>query len=127
MQIHFAPNRADVNVNHDPNADAIVKELGRIASQFGGSNIVIAGHADRSRHAELEKLGSAVLERHGAAVRALSERRARGVLAALMIEFPVFKERQDRFVIEGVGWDKPLGTDALSRRVEVTVLSPEGG
>lgn len=127
VQIHFAPNRSNVDAKYDPNADAIIKEIGRMASQFGGSLIVISGHADRSRYAEVEALGEEVLKRHAKAVRDLSERRARGVLTALMIKFPVFKEQKDRFITQGHGWDRPLETDALSRRVEVTVLSPEGG
>lgn len=126
VQIHFAPNRADVNAKYDPNSEVIIKEIGRMASQFGGSIIVISGHADRSRYAEVEKMGEAVLARHGASVKVLSERRARGVLTALFIKFPIFKEQKDRFIVQGWGWDKPLATDALSRRVDIAVLSPEG-
>lgn len=127
VQIHFAPNRADVNAQYDPNADEIVKEIGRLASQFGGALIVISGHADRSRYDEVKSMGDAVLERHGNAVKELSERRARGVVTALMIKYPMFKDQKDRFLVQGHGWDRPLETDALSRRVEITVLSPEGG
>jgi outer membrane protein OmpA-like peptidoglycan-associated protein len=105
----------------------VVKEIGRLASQFGGSLIVIAGHADRSRYDEVKGMGDAVLERHGTAVKELSERRARGVVTALQIKYPVFKDQKERFIVQGFGWEKPLETDALSRRVEITVLSPEGG
>jgi len=125
VYIHFAPNRADVNASYDPNADAVVKEIGRLASQFGGSTIVVSGHADRSRYAEVKQLGDAALERHAGLVKDLSERRAQGVVTALKLKFPVFKDQGDRFVVQGYGWDKPLSTDALSRRVEVSVLSPE--
>jgi len=126
VQIHFAPNRADVDTRYDPNSDAIIKEIGRLASQFGGSLIVISGHADRSRYDEVKRLGDAVLKRHGQAVKALSERRARGVLTAVFMKYPIFKKQKDRFIAQGYGWSKPLATNALSRRVEITVLSPEG-
>jgi NitT/TauT family transport system substrate-binding protein len=125
VHIHFAPNRADVDANYDPNAGKVIKEIGRLASQFGNSTIVIAGYADRSRYAEVEKLGKAALKRHEQAVKDLSQRRARGVLTALKTKFPVFKDQEERFVVEGYGWEHPLETFALSRRVEVTVLSPE--
>ncbi len=55
----------------------------------------------------------------------LSERRAQGVVTALKLKYPGFKEQSNRFVVQGEGWDKPLASDALSRRVEVSVLSPE--
>jgi NitT/TauT family transport system substrate-binding protein len=125
VYIHFAPNRADVDPSYDPNAEAIVKEIGRLASQFGNSTIVVSGYADRSRYAEIKPLGEKALERHAQSVKDLSERRAHGVLTALQMRFPIFKTQRDRFVVEGHGWDKPLDTYALSRRVEVTVLSPE--
>jgi NitT/TauT family transport system substrate-binding protein len=125
VYIHFAPNRADVDPGYDPNAEAIIKEIGRLASQFGNSTIVVSGYADRSRYAEIKPLGEKALEHHAQAVKDLSERRARGVLTALKVRYPVFKGQEDRFVVEGHGWDKPLDTFALSRRVEVTVLSPE--
>jgi NitT/TauT family transport system substrate-binding protein len=125
VYIHFAPNRADVDPAYDPNAEAIIKEIGRLASQFGNSTIVVSGYADRSRYAEIKPLGEKALERHAQSVKELSERRAHGVLTALQLRFPIFKTQRDRFVVEGHGWDKPLDTYALSRRVEVTVLSPE--
>ena len=125
VYIHFAPNRADVNPAYDPNVGEVVKEIGRLASQFGGSTIVISGHADRSRYTEVKLLGDAALGRHAGLVKDLSERRAQGVVTALKMKFPVFKDQSDRFVVQGYGWDKPLSTDALSRRVEIAVLSPE--
>jgi len=125
VYIHFAPNRADVNPNYDPNVEEVIKEIGRLASQFGGSTIVVSGHADRSRYAEVKSLGDAALERHTGLVKDLSQRRAQGVVTALKMKFPVFKAQSDRFVVQGYGWDKPLDTDALSRRVEIAVLSPE--
>ncbi|MFC1706556.1 ABC transporter substrate-binding protein [Planctomycetota bacterium] len=127
VYIHFAPNRSDVSSKYDPNAEEVVKEIGRLTSQFGGSMVVISGHADRSRYDQVKGLGAKVMERHSAAVKALSERRARGVVTALKGKFPIFKEQAERFVVEGEGWEKPLKTHALSRRVEVTVLSPEQG
>ena len=125
VYIHFAPNRADVSSKYDPNVDEVIKEIGRLASQFGSSTIVVSGHADRSRYDEVKELGDAALTRHAELVKDLSERRAQGVVTALKLKFPVFKEQNDRFVVQGSGWDKPLDSDALSRRVEISVLSPE--
>ncbi len=125
VYIHFAPNRADVSTSYDPNAGEVIKEIGRLASQFGSSTIVVTGHADRSRYAEVKALGDAALEHHAKLVKGLSERRAQGVVTALKQKFSGFKEQGDRFVVQGEGWNKPLASDALSRRVEVTVLSPE--
>jgi len=73
----------------------------------------------------VKELGDAALTRHAELVKDLSERRAQGVVTALKLKFPVFKEQNDRFVVQGSGWDKPLDSDALSRRVEISVLSPE--
>jgi len=125
VYIHFAPNRADVNSKYDPNVDEVIKEIGRLASQFGSSTIVVSGHADRSRYAEVKELGDAALAHHGELVKGLSERRAQGVVTALKMKFPVYKEQSDRFVVQGSGWEKPLDSDALSRRVEISVLSLE--
>ncbi len=125
VRIHFAPNRADVNAKYDPNSDKIVAEIGRMASQFGNSTIVIIGHADRSKYEDAKALGSAYLKKHAQRVKELSQQRARGVLLALINKFPDFKKQKDKFFTSGMGWTKPLESNALSRRVEIKVLTPE--
>jgi NitT/TauT family transport system substrate-binding protein len=126
VRIHFAPNISDVNSQYDPNSDKIVEEVGRMASQFGESTIVIEGHADRSKYEEAKALGPDYLKKHAEKVRQLSEARAQGVIQAILKKYPDFSKQKDKFVAKGVGWDKPLANDALSRRVEIRVLSPEG-
>jgi NitT/TauT family transport system substrate-binding protein len=123
VRIHFAPNVAKVDSAYDPNAEKIVEEVARMASQFGGSTIVIQGHADRSKYKEAEALGPEFLKKHGEKVKQLSELRAKGVVDAILAKYPSFKK--DQFVAQGLGWEKPLANDALSRRVEIRVLSPE--
>lgn len=126
VRIHFAPNISDVDASYDPNADKIVEEVGRMASQFGESTIVIEGHADRSKYEEASKLGPDYLKKHAEKVRLLSEARAQGVINAILKKFPDYAKQKDKFVAKGYGWEKPLANDALSRRVEIRVLSPEG-
>ena len=125
VRIHFAPNVALVDPSYDPNAEKIVEEVGRMAGQFGASIIVVRGHADRSKYEEAKKLGEAYFQKHTQMVKELSERRAKGVVEALIKKFPEFEKQRDKFLAEGVGWAEPLANDALSRRVEIKVLSPE--
>jgi NitT/TauT family transport system substrate-binding protein len=125
VRIQFAPNRSDVDKNYDPNAEQIVTDIGRLAAQFGNSSIAIIGHADRSQYKEAQSLGETYLQKHAQRVKELSEQRARGVMLALITKYPQFKDQKDRFVTAGEGWTKPLETDALSRRVEIKVLTPE--
>jgi ABC-type nitrate/sulfonate/bicarbonate transport system substrate-binding protein/outer membrane protein OmpA-like peptidoglycan-associated protein len=125
VRIHFAPNIAAVDAAYDPNADKIVEEVGRMAHQFGGSTIVIQGHCDRSKYDEAKALGLTYLKKHSEKVKQLSQERAQGVVDAILAKFPDFKKEPDKFVAEGMGWEKPLASDALSRRVEIRVLSPE--
>ena len=97
-----------------------------MASQFGGATIVIMGHADRSKYNEAKALGDEYLKKHSQKVKDLSQQRAQGVIDALLKKYPDFGKQKDKFVAQGQGWDKPLANDALSRRVEIKVLPPEG-
>lgn len=123
VYIHFAPNRSDVDYSVDPNAEAVIKEIGLMAAQFGDAQIIIVGHADRSKYDQAKGLGDEYFKKHSARVLALSEDRANGVLLALKDRFPEFKE--GKFYSKGEGWNKPLETDALSRRVEIRVMTLE--
>jgi len=58
-------------------------------------------------------------------VKDLSLARAQGVIQALLARYPDFGKVKDKFVADGMGWDKPLANDALSRRVEIRVIPPE--
>jgi NitT/TauT family transport system substrate-binding protein len=123
VRIHFAPNQHVVDPAYDPNAEAIVEEIGRMASQFGSSLIFVEGHGDRSKYEEAKKLGDAYFQRHSTMLKELSERRAKGVIEGVLKRFPDLKKEQ--FHAAGGGWEKPLANDALSRRVEIRVLAPE--
>lgn len=126
IYIHFAPNRFNVDYEVDPNAEKVIRELALMASQFGDAVIVISGHADRSKYDEAKQLGAEYFSRHEQRVQQLSENRARGVLAAIFEKYPSLRENKEKFFSEGAGWSKPLETDALSRRVEIRVLTLEG-
>ena len=125
VRINFAPNIANVDTGYDPNADKVVEEVARMASQFGESTIVIEGHADRSKFEEAKALGDGYLKKHAQKVKDLSEARAKGVMAALIKKYPEFEKQKDKFFAQGSGWERPLANDALSRRVEIRVLPPE--
>jgi len=126
VRIHFAPNIAEVDPNYDPNSDKIVEEVARMASQFGGSTIVILGHADRSKYNDAKALGEEYLKKHSDRVKQLSQSRAQAVIDAMVKKYPEYAKDKDKFVAQGLGWDKPLANDALSRRVDIKVLPPEG-
>jgi len=123
VRIHFQPNQANVDPAYDPNAEAIVEEIGRMASQFGAALIYVEGHGDRSKYEEAKKLGDAYFQRHSQMLKDLSEKRGKGVIEAVLKRFPDLKKEQ--FHAAGAGWEKPLANDALSRRVEIRVLAPE--
>lgn len=125
VYIHFPPNRFNVDYGYDPAAEQVIKELAIMASQFGDAVIVITGHADRSKYDQAKALGDKYFKEHEDRVKQLSENRARGVLQAIYDKFPQFKENKDKFFTNGEGWGKPMETDALSRRVEIKVLTLE--
>lgn len=126
VRIQFRPNADQVDYTYDTNAEAVIREVGRMAGQFGSSNIVIIGHTDRSMYERAQSLGQRYLEQHSERARDLSRRRAQAVLDRILADFPDFRATaSEKFFVDGMGWDRPLATDALSRRVEIRVLTPE--
>jgi NitT/TauT family transport system substrate-binding protein len=128
--IHFFPNSAelrktvirkvdgkDVEEPYDPRVDLVLDEAAALAKQFGNARIVVEGHTDGSMRGAVP----------AAMVRELSLERARAVKDALVGKF---KFDDNRFAVDGLGWDRPADDDhpdnhALNRRVEIKVYASE--
>jgi NitT/TauT family transport system substrate-binding protein len=106
-----------VEVLYDPNVDNVLKEVARLAGQFGAARIIVEGHTDNSREGQVP----------ASLVKELSQNRANAVKEAL-----VNKHEMDanRFAAQGMGWDRPADPNdpenhAKNRRVEIKVYSAE--
>ena len=128
--IHFFPNTAelrkkvirridgkDVEEPYDARVDLVLDEAGALAKQFGNARIVVEGHTDSSMRGAVP----------AAMVKELSLERARAVKDALVEKF---KFDDNRFAVDGLGWDRPADDDhpdnhALNRRVEIKVYAAE--
>jgi flagellar motor protein MotB len=108
----------EIEKAYDPNVDAVLEEVGKLAAQYGAANIVIEGHTDGSMRNEVAVQ----------MVKELSGNRAASVKTELIKKFPNFNPNQ--FVVEGMGWDRPADRDdpnnhAKNRRVEIKVIALE--
>ncbi|MBN8458982.1 MAG: OmpA family protein [Verrucomicrobia bacterium] len=108
----------DIEKLYDPNVDAVLEEVGKLAGQYGAANIVIEGHTDASMKGQVAEQ----------MVKELSGNRANAVKTELMKKFPNFNPNQ--FVAEGMGWTRPFdsadpGNHAKNRRVEIKVIALE--
>lgn len=130
IRINFYPNSANpyepardefdkpvAGKLYDPNVDATLDQVARLAGQFGRAVILIEGHTDSSMK------GRAPVQ----AVRDLSLARAEAIKRALIDKF---KFDPNKFSIAGKGWDAPADPSApdnhaLNRRVEISVFPPE--
>ena len=128
--IHFFPNSADlrkkvirridgrdVEEPYDAKVDLVLDEAGALAKQFGNARIVVEGHADSSMRGAVP----------AGMVKELSFERAQAVKDALVDKF---KFDDNRFAVDGLGWDRPADDDqpdnhALNRRVEIKVYAAE--
>jgi ABC-type nitrate/sulfonate/bicarbonate transport system substrate-binding protein len=131
IRINFFPNSANVyepqhdelgspvaNTLYDPNVEATLEKVGRLAGQYERAVIAVVGHADSSmkgRGARYED------------VRQLSQDRANAVKQALVKKYHF---DPNKFTVEGKAWDVPADPDdpnnqALNRRVEISVYPPE--
>ena len=130
IRINFYPNSANPyepardqlgNITqgklYDPNVDATLEQVARLAGQFARAVILIEGHADSSMKGKVPVQ----------AVRDLSLARAESIKQSLIDKF---KFDPNKFMVEGAGWDKPFdqrdpNNQALNRRVEINVYPPE--
>ncbi|GAB4279012.1 MAG: hypothetical protein Kow0029_22620 [Candidatus Rifleibacteriota bacterium] len=130
VRINFYPNSANIyepahdlsgvpipNTLYDPNVHATLEKVARLVGAYDRAVVAIVGHTDSSMKGKIpEKI-----------VKDLSTARAEAVKRALIDNF---KFDPKKFVVEGLGWDKPADPDnplnqALNRRVEISVYPPE--
>ena len=129
--IHFFPNSWEINKKvtknvdgkekeelYDPNVNAVVEEVGKLAGQFGAARIVVEGHTDSSMQGRVPE----------SAVEELSANRANSVKEAIVRKFPTLQPNQ--FSASGMGWKRPLDpadplNHAKNRRVEIKVYPLE--
>jgi NitT/TauT family transport system substrate-binding protein len=118
----YEPARDDLNNPvsgklYDPNVDATLERVARLAGQFARAVILIEGHTDASMKGRVPVDG--VLQ--------LSRDRAEAIKRALIDKY---KFDPNKFTIRGRGWDVPADSNdpdnrALNRRVEISVFPPE--
>ncbi|HMF02118.1 MAG TPA: phosphate ABC transporter substrate-binding/OmpA family protein, partial [Terriglobia bacterium] len=118
----YEPARDDVEKPvpgklYDPNVDATLEQVARLAGQFARAVILIEGHTDSSMKGRVPVQ----------AVRDLSLARAEAIKRALIEKY---KFDPNKFNIEGKGWEVPADPSApdnhaLNRRVEISVFPPE--
>lgn len=129
--IHFFPNSWDLSKKitktidgkdkeelYDPNVNAVVEEVGKLAGQFGAARIVVEGHTDSSMQGRVPE----------SAVEELSANRANAVKEAIVRKFSTLQPNQ--FSASGMGWKRPLDAadpqnHAKNRRVEIKVYPLE--
>lgn len=130
IRINFYPNSANIfepqhddvgspvpNTLYDPNADATLEKVARLAGQYERAVIAIVGHTDNSMQGRVPR----------SEVDRLSSDRAKAVRQALIQKY---KFDPNKFVVEGKAWDVPADpadprNQALNRRVEISVYPPE--
>jgi len=126
IRINFYPNSANIfepqhdefgnpipNTLYDPNAEATLEKVGRLAGQYARAVIAIVGHTDNSMKGKIPR----------EEVYKLSMDRAEAVKQALIKKY---KFDPNKFVVEGKAWDEPADpsnpyNQALNRRVEISV------
>ena len=123
FRVAFAPSSSDVAAKitskdgaehpYDPDADATLETVARIALQQKGSIVKISGYADASLKGKVDE----------AQVRDLTQSRAYSVRELL----GKYKIDPERFSPLAGGWDKPADSDDVNnhvknRRVEIEVV-----
>jgi NitT/TauT family transport system substrate-binding protein len=119
-RVAFAPGSVDVGQKigerlYDPDADATLETVGRIAALNKSFIVRLTGYADNSLKGKVDE----------AQVRELSQSRAYAVREVLS----KYKIDPERFAPTGAGWDKPADPDdpnnhVKNRRVEIEVVPP---
>lgn len=123
-RVSFPPGSVDVGAKittgkdgaeraYDPDADATLETIGRIANQTKDGVVRITGYADTSLKGKVDE----------AQIRELSQSRAYAVREVL----GKYKIDPQRFAPSGAGWDKPADPDdpdnhVKNRRVEIEVV-----
>ncbi len=132
IRVNYYPNSANIfepqhdengnvipNTLYDPSAEATLEKVARLSGQYERAIVAVVGHTDSS----MKDRGVRFED-----VRALSLDRANAVKTALVEKYNF---DPNKFVIEGMGWKEAAdpedaNNNALNRRVEIKVYSPEG-
>lgn len=132
IRINFFPNSASLTEPardefgnklqgklYDPNVDATIERVFRLAGQFANARVAIVGHSDASRK------GQVPFED----VRLLSQARAEAVKKAILDKY-AGQFDANKFVVDGKGWNEPAdpadpNNHAANRRVEISVYQAE--
>ncbi|MCB1009682.1 MAG: OmpA family protein, partial [Acidobacteria bacterium] len=132
IRINFYPNSSNLyepqhdefgapmkNTLYDPNVEATMERVARLAGQYDRAVVAIVGHTDGSMKGKVPV----------SAVAALSRERANAVKQALVSKY---KFDPNKFNVEGKGWDVPAdpgdpNNHAMNRRVEISVYPVESG
>jgi NitT/TauT family transport system substrate-binding protein len=130
IRINFFPNSANLReprhdesgralegTLYDPNVEATIEQVGRLAAQYERAVIAVVGHTDGSMRGQIPF----------SEVERLSLERANSVKNSLVEKFAF---DPNKFVIEGQGWNMAYDetqpdNHALNRRVEISVYPPE--
>ena len=130
IRINFYPNSSNIyepqhdelenpvpNTLYDPNADATIEKVARLAGQYERAVIAVVGHTDSSMKGLVPR----------PEVERLSVDRANAVKKALIEKYNF---DPNKFVVSGKAWDEPAdpadpNNQALNRRVEISVYPPE--
>ncbi|MCX7011729.1 MAG: phosphate ABC transporter substrate-binding/OmpA family protein [Candidatus Sumerlaeota bacterium] len=131
IRINFYPNSSNIyepqhdemrnpvpNTLYDPNADATIERVARLAGQYERAVISVVGHTDSSMKGRVPR----------SEVEKLSLARANAVKKALIEKY---KFDPNKFAVAGKAWDEPADpanpeNQTLNRRVEISVYPPEG-
>lgn len=130
IRINFYPNSSNIyepqhdeagaaiaNTLYDPNADATIEKVARLAGQYERATIAVVGHTDSSMKGQVPR----------PAVEKLSQDRAQAVVKALIDKYQFDR---NKFAVSGKAWDEPADpsdpmNQTLNRRVEISVYPPE--
>ncbi|HSM51891.1 MAG TPA: phosphate ABC transporter substrate-binding/OmpA family protein, partial [Thermoanaerobaculia bacterium] len=132
IRVNFYPNSSNLyepqhdefgapvkNTLYDPNVEATLERVARLAGQYDRAVVAIVGHTDGSMKGKVPV----------SAVAGLSRERANAVKQALVSKY---KFDPNKFNVEGKGWDAPAdpgdpNNHAMNRRVEISVYPVESG
>jgi len=130
IRINFYPNSSNIfepqhdelgnaqkSTLYDPNVDATLEKVARLAGQYDRAVIAIVGHADSSMKGKIQE--DPVVK--------LSLERANSVKDALVKKYQF---DPNKFQVTGKGWAEPADAtqpdnQALNRRVEISIYPPE--
>jgi NitT/TauT family transport system substrate-binding protein len=113
----FEPNSSNLDMKNQDNLNSL-NAIKKILDVAPGSRIILVGHVDNGRIAELMKTGGqALVDKTALEAMKLSKDRATEVMNQVVSHEKIDPKRLE---VVGKGWTQPVGTDGdKNRRVEV--------